>query len=313
MNIGCKKLMEILGTDSEKMYIKEVMSIPLLTVQEEQKLVKMAHDGDLEAREKIIKSNLRLVVSIVNKHLNKGFSFLDLVGEGNLGLFKALEKYDYNKGVKFGTYATYWIKSYIYRYIADNDKCVRIPFTQYYKILAYRKAFGSLTLRLNRVPTIREIMDELHISKEDMLDISNTEIFSNVINIDELIVDKDNKGLVNDDYHESLEEEFINSELRDYIDKVLSSSNLSDYEKDILRLKYGFVNDKVYSYVEIGKMYNVTRQRIHEVHERALKKIRLSDSIIDFIDYADRPDETLRYLNAYRDKYYHHVLKKGNR
>ena len=314
MNTIYKKLSETLVNDTEKLYIKEVMSIPLLNVQEEKKLLKMAKEGDLNAKEKIIISNLRLVIAIANRYLNMGIPFMDLVSEGNFGLFTAFEKYDYTRGVKFATYATYWINNYIYKCFAKNDKLISVPPEQYYKILAYRKALGALTLKLHHTPSREEITDELGILDIEIEEIERIETINNMINIDETIGEMNNKNIesILDSCEEPFEEKIIDGTLTEYVDELFNNCNLSDYEKNILRLRYGFLDDKIYSYVEIGKMYNVTRQRIQQVERRAIKKMRLLDDIVDFVDYAERPEETLKFLSSFRDKYYHKKLKKNN-
>ena len=249
--------------DVTALYFKDIKPIPLLTQEEEKALFIKSSNGDLNARQKLIEGNLRLVVSIAKKHTGTGIPLLDLTAEGNIGLIKAIDKYDINKGVRFSTYAIYWINCYIFKYIAANNKHVSIPINLYTQAGLYHKTIEKLSLKLNREPTISEIADEMNLPKSKIISIATTKKF-HMFSIDDIFFSNNDRSLENiiSNLDEPLEDIIINNTLKDSIIELLDKCNLDDIEKTVLRLKYGFENDKIYTYEEIGKMYNVTKQRI---------------------------------------------------
>ena len=299
-----KSTVEDTFNDAEKLYIREIMAIPLLEIEEERELIKMASMGDLNARKKIIESNLRLVASIASKHLDSGIPFLDLAAEGNFGLLMAINKYDIKKNVKFATYATYWINNYIFRYIAANAKSVRIPLGQYNKLGTYRKVINVLTIKLNREPTVEEIIDELALSKSQINVLETIKSF-NMISLDELIGEDNDTSIesILANFDEQLDEKIFAIELKNYIDELFYNCGLNDMEINVLRLKYGFINDKKYTDVEIGKMYKLTKQRIYQIERKALKKIRLSKYAMELVIYTQKPSKSLEKINNYRHEF----------
>lgn len=295
----------------DSLYLKEIMQIPLLSVEEERELSKRMALGDGVAKQKLIESNLRLVVSIANRYINTGIPFLDLISEGNLALIKATEKYDINRGVKFATYATYWINKYLFNYLAANDKQVSIPVVSYYKNGKYRKCIENLTKKLNHTPSIKEIANELSISELEIKKITKVNEF-NMISIDELINEDSDNSLeaILSNLETPLEEIIIDSTLKDYFEKIFDNCQLKSIEKAVLKLKNGFENGRIYNNAEIGKMYNLTRQRIDQIEEEALEKIRTSDHVFDLLPYVENQKIATKKIYAYRKYYREKKLKK---
>ncbi len=295
----------------DSLYLKEIMQIPLLSVEEERELSKRMALGDGVAKQKLIESNLRLVVSIANRYINTGIPFLDLISEGNLALIKATEKYDINRGVKFATYATYWINKYLFNYLAANDKQVSIPVVSYYKNGKYRKCIENLAKKLNHTPSIKEIANELSISELEIKKITKVNEF-NMISIDELINEDSDNSLeaILSNLETPLEEIIIDSTLKDYFEKIFDNCQLKSIEKTVLKLKNGFKNGRIYNNAEIGKMYNLTRQRIYQIEEEALEKIRTSDHVFDLLPYAENQKTATKKIYTYRKYYREKKLKK---
>lgn len=259
--------------DPIKMYLKEIGMYPLLKFEEEIQLAKGYEGGDEDARKKLIRSNLRLVVSIAKKYLGRRLSFLDLIQEGNQGLIKAVEKYDWRRGYKFSTYATWWIRQAITRAIADQSRTIRIPVHMVDNINRYYKTQRKLTQKLGREPKNEEIAREMEIGiaeVENLIKISqhpkslSTPIGDdNETTLEQFIADSDQPSL-----YDTVSKEF----LRDYLNEVLET--LSDREKRVLIMRFGLDDGKSKTLEDVGKEFNVTRERIRQIEAKAIRKLR---------------------------------------
>jgi len=264
-------------------YLKELGEVNLLTGEEEVQLAKRIKEGDDEAKKALIRANLRLVVSIAKKYANRGLLFLDLVQEGNLGLIKSVEKFEYKMGYKFSTYATWWIKQAIIRAIADQGKAIRIPPHILEEINKFKKAQHILLQKLGREPTPEEIMEEMDISKKKFKEL--VQISQDPLSL-ELSVGDDDSQLVNfiEDTSAVLPEEAaFNKMLRAQIEDVLS--DLTDKEKQVLKLRFGLEDGVPRSLEEIGKIFNVTRERIRQIEDKALQKLRHHKRQVKLTDF----------------------------
>jgi len=259
--------------DPIKMYLKEIGLYPLLTFEQEIKLAKDYEKGNETARKTLIQSNLRLVVSIAKKYLGRRLSFLDLIQEGNQGLIKAVEKYDWRRGFKFSTYATWWIRQAITRAIADQSRTIRIPVHMVDSINRYYKTQRRLTQKLGRDPKKEEIAKDMQITVpevENLIKISqhpkslSTPIGDdNETTLEQFIADTDKPSL-----YDSVSKEF----LRDYLNEVLDT--LSEREKKVLIMRFGLDDGKSKTLEDVGKEFNVTRERIRQIEAKGIRKLR---------------------------------------
>jgi len=261
------------NVDSVRMYLKEIGKINLLTFEEEVSLAKAIEKGSLVAREGLINANLRLVVSIAKKYIGRGLTFLDLVQEGNQGLMRAVEKFDWHRGFKFSTYATWWIRQAITRAIADQAKTIRIPVHMVETINKVYKATRALTQRLGKEPTIDQIADEVGITIEKVEEIyrisQDTTSLSTPVGDDE---DSFLGDFIEDTTQMSPYEETSKELLRESIEEVLGS--LDERETKVLSLRFGLMGETPKTLEEVGKIFNVTRERIRQIEAKALRKLR---------------------------------------
>lgn len=261
------------NVDSVRMYLKEIGKIDLLTFDEEVTLAKAIEKGSGVAREDLINANLRLVVSIAKKYIGRGLTFLDLVQEGNQGLMRAVEKFDWHRGFKFSTYATWWIRQAITRAIADQAKTIRIPVHMVETINKVYKATRALTQRLGHEPTIEQIADEVGISIDKVEEIyrisQDTTSLSTPVGDDE---DSFLGDFIEDTTQMSPYEETSKELLRESIEEVLGS--LDERETKVLSLRFGLMGETPKTLEEVGKIFNVTRERIRQIEAKALRKLR---------------------------------------
>ena len=259
--------------DSVRMYLKEIGKIDLLTFDQEVRLAKDIEKGSNQAREDLINANLRLVVSIAKKYIGRGLTFLDLVQEGNQGLMRAVEKFDWKRGFKFSTYATWWIRQAITRAIADQAKTIRIPVHMVETINKVYKATRALTQKLGREPEIGEIAKEVGISVEKVEEIyrisQDTTSLATPVGDDE---DSFLGDFIEDTTQLSPYEETSRELLRESIEEVLSS--LDEREAKVLSLRFGLMGETPKTLEEVGKIFNVTRERIRQIEAKALRKLR---------------------------------------
>ncbi|MBT5953956.1 sigma-70 family RNA polymerase sigma factor [bacterium] len=259
--------------DSIKMYLREIGSIKLLTQAEEIDLAKRVEAGEMAAKDRLVNANLRLVVAIAKKYCGQGLLFLDLIQEGNTGLIRAAEKFDYRKGFKFSTYATWWIKQGITRAIADQSRTIRVPVHMVETIYKVKKATRILMQEYSRWPTDEELAIKTELSVET---IKSVRKFSQVpLSLETPIGNEDSCQLGNFIEDKNLEAPEVRSErllIRKEIDKAMDI--LTEREQTILKLRYGFDDGRPRTLEEVGKVYNVTRERIRQIEEKALRKLR---------------------------------------
>jgi RNA polymerase primary sigma factor len=261
------------NVDSVRMYLKEIGKIDLLTFDQEVSLAQAIEKGSPSAREGLINANLRLVVSIAKKYIGRGLTFLDLVQEGNQGLMRAVEKFDWHRGFKFSTYATWWIRQAITRAIADQAKTIRIPVHMVETINKVYKATRALTQKYGKEPTVEQIADEVDITIDKVEEIyrisQDTTSLSTPVGDDE---DSFLGDFIEDTTQMSPYEETSKELLRESIEEVLSS--LDERETKVLSFRFGLMGETPKTLEEVGKIFNVTRERIRQIEAKALRKLR---------------------------------------
>ena len=272
--------------DPVRMYLKEIGKVPLLTPEEEQELAKRMAEGDAEAKHRMEEANLRLVVSIAKRYVGRGMLFLDLIQEGNLGLIKAVEKFDYTKGYKFSTYATWWIRQAITRAIADQARTIRIPVHMVETINRVLRTSHSMVQKLGREPTTKEIADELHIEESKVEEV--LKIAQEPVSLETPIGEEEDSHLgdfIQDDEASQPSEEASYTLLREQLEEVLST--LTPREEQVLRMRFGLTDGKPHTLEEVGKEFDVTRERIRQIESKALRKLRhpsRSKKLRDFLN-----------------------------
>ena len=259
--------------DPVRMYLREIGRIPLLTFDEELELAKRVLDGDEEAKQKLAESNLRLVVSIAKKYVGRGMLFLDLIQEGNMGLIKAVEKFDYKKGYKFSTYATWWIRQAITRAIADQARTIRIPVHMVETINKLIRTSRHLLQILGREPTPEEIAKEMEISVEKVMEIQK--IAQDPVSLETPIGEEDDSHLgdfIPDDESPAPHDSAAYTLLKEQLEEVMGT--LTPREAKVLKLRFGLEDGKARTLEEVGKEFQVTRERIRQIEAKALRKLR---------------------------------------
>ena len=270
--------------DSMKMYLKEIGKIPLLSRQEELDIAKRVCEGDEEAKKILVESNLKLVVSIARKYARKEMAMLDLIQEGTLGLIRAAEKFDYTKGFKFSTYATYWIKQGITRAIADQSRTIRVPVHMVEKINKVSSISSQLAKELGREPKPEEIAKRMDISVEEVVQIIS--ISQKPQSIESTIRQEDDTELeqvIPDKEAHSPEEIVTMSLLKDQIEYVLDT--LSEREKGVIKLRFGLGDGEKKTLEEVGRAFNVTRERARQIEKKALRKLAHPSRSNKLLDY----------------------------
>lgn len=263
----------IISDDPVHLYLKEIGNYPLLTMEEEVELAKRIEEGDEAAKQALAESNLRLVVSIAKRYVGRGLSFLDLIQEGNLGLIKAVDKFDYSKGFKFSTYATWWIRQAITRSIADQSRTIRIPVHMSEIINKTYRVSRTLLQELGREPTEQELADALDMTVEKIREV--LKISSDPISLDIPIGEEEDSHLgdfIRDENILGPEESASYSILRDQISMLLDT--LTEREQKVLILRFGLTDGRTRTLEEVGKEFNVTRERIRQIEAKALRKLR---------------------------------------
>ena len=259
--------------DPVRMYLKEIGRIPLLTPDEELALSERINNNDEDAKRILAESNLRLVVSIAKRYVGRGLLFLDLIQEGNIGLMKAVDKFDSNRGYKFSTYATWWIRQAITRALADQARTIRVPVHMVETINKMVRVQRQLTLELNREPSEEEIAKKMNISIDKVREV--IKISQDPVSLETPIGEEDDSHLgdfIKDESSLSPEEYTENEILKEEINEVLES--LQPREQEVLRLRFGLKDGTCHTLEEVGKKFNVTRERIRQIEAKALRKLR---------------------------------------
>ena len=279
---------ELLGSNSAKvndpvrMYLKEIGVVPLLSNEEE----KAVENGDLEAKQRLAEANLRLVVSIAKRYVGRGMQFLDLIQEGNMGLMKAVDKFDYSKGFKFSTYATWWIRQAITRAIADQARTIRIPVHMVETINKLVREQRNLLQELGQDPTPEQIAERMDMTPDKVREI--LKIAQEPVSLETPIGEEDDSHLgdfIEDEVIENPVDYTTRVVLREQLDEVLDT--LTDREENVLRLRFGLDDGKMRTLEDVGKVFNVTRERIRQIEAKALRKLRhpsRSKQLKDFIE-----------------------------
>jgi len=286
IDIEAVDLLEGIGTeDPVRMYLKEIGTVPLLSADEELRLAKRKAEGDEYAKERLIEANLRLVVSIAKRYTGRGMSFLDLVQEGNLGLIKGVEKFDYTKGYKLSTYATWWIRQSVTRALADQARTIRVPVHMVETINKMSKMQRKLTLELGYEPSVPELADALEMSEDKVMEIM--QIAREPASLETPIGEEDDSNLgdfVADSNVVTPEGNVESVMLREHIDALLG--DLKERERQVIVLRFGLEDGHPRTLEEVGKEFNVTRERIRQIEAKALRKLRnpvRSKRIRDFL------------------------------
>lgn len=286
-NLELEKLMNQASVnDPVKMYLKDIGKVALLTADEEMELAKRMAEGDEEAKRRLSEANLRLVVSIAKRYVGRGLLFLDLIQEGNFGLMKAVEKFDYKKGFKFSTYSTWWIKQSITRAIADQARTIRIPVHMVETINKLTRVTRQLTQKLGRDPSVEEIAAEMNITEDKVREIMK--ISQDTVSLDTPVGEEEDSNLgtfIQDENAVSPQESATQVMLKEQLLEVLSS--LTPREQKVIMLRYGIEDGHSRTLEDVGKEFNVTRERIRQIEAKALKKLRQpsrSKRLKDFLD-----------------------------
>ncbi len=272
--------------DPVKVYLKEIGRVPLLTPEEEVSLAVRISDGDEAAKKRLSEANLRLVVSIAKRYLGRGMQFLDLIQEGNLGLIKAVEKFDYTKGFKFSTYATWWIRQAITRAIADQARTIRIPVHMVETINKVKKVSSQLLHANGREPSAEEVAEELEMPVEKVREIMR--VAQEPVSLETPIGEEEDSHLgdfIPDDDAPAPADAASHTLLKETLNNVLDS--LTEREREVLRLRFGLDDGRSRTLEEVGKEFKVTRERIRQIEAKALRKLRhpsRSKKLKDFLD-----------------------------
>ena len=272
--------------DPVRMYLKEIGKVPLLSADEEVELAKRMAEGDEDAKKRLAEANLRLVVSIAKRYVGRGMLFLDLIQEGNLGLIKAVEKFDYHKGFKFSTYATWWIRQAITRAIADQARTIRIPVHMVETINKLIRVSRQLLQELGREPTPEEIAAELDMPVERVREI--LKISQEPVSLETPIGEEEDSHLgdfIQDDNVPVPAEAAAQTLLKEQLDEVLDT--LTEREQKVLRLRFGMSDGRARTLEEVGKEFDVTRERIRQIEAKALRKLRHPSRSRKLRDYLD--------------------------
>ena len=281
-----KLMSQVYVDDPVKMYLKDIGKVPLLTQEQEIELAKRMAEGDEDAKRQLSESNLRLVVSIAKRYVGRGMLFLDLIQEGNFGLMKAVEKFDYTKGFKFSTYSTWWIRQSITRAIADQARTIRIPVHMYETINKQKRVTRDLFQQLGREPSVEEISKHMGIPVEKVIDIQK--ISQDTVSLDTPVGEEEDSTLgtfIQDENAISPSDSASIMMLKEQLMEVLST--LTPREQKVIMLRYGIEDGHTRTLEDVGKEFSVTRERIRQIEAKALKKLRQpsrSKKLKDFMD-----------------------------
>ena len=285
-----KLMSQVYVDDPVKMYLKDIGKVPLLTQEQEIELAKRMAEGDEDAKRQLSESNLRLVVSIAKKYVGRGMLFLDLIQEGNFGLMKAVEKFDYTKGFKFSTYSTWWIRQSITRAIADQARTIRIPVHMFETINKQKKATRDLFQQLGREPSVEEISKYMGIPVEKVIEIQK--ISQDTVSLDTPVGEEEDSTLgtfIQDENAISPADSASIMMLKEQLMEVLAT--LTPREQKVIMLRYGIEDGHTRTLEDVGREFSVTRERIRQIEAKALKKLRQpsrSKKLKDYVDLDNR-------------------------
>ncbi len=285
-----KLMSQVYVDDPVKMYLKDIGKVPLLTQEQEIELAKRMTEGDEDAKRQLSESNLRLVVSIAKRYVGRGMLFLDLIQEGNFGLMKAVEKFDYTKGFKFSTYSTWWIRQSITRAIADQARTIRIPVHMYETIHKQRKVTRELFQQLGREPSVDEIAKAMNVPVEKVIDIQK--ISQDTVSLDTPVGEEEDSTLgtfIQDENAISPADSASIMMLKEQLMEVLAT--LTPREQKVIMLRYGIEDGHTRTLEDVGREFSVTRERIRQIEAKALKKLRQpsrSKKLKDYVDLDNR-------------------------
>lgn len=293
---GDESFLDDVSDDSVRMYLREIGKVPLLTQEEELKLAKQVVKGNKKAKDKMAESNMRLVVSVAKRYGGRGLDFLDLIQEGNTGLLRAVEKFDPEKGFKFSTYATWWIRQAITRAIADQGRTIRIPVHMVETINKLLRIQRKMTQELNREPALEEMAKELYAGEKKLSEADKIKKTKYVMKIKQEIASLDATIGHDSDEEDSVLGNFVEDEgairpedsaanqlLREQIREVLST--LSDRERKILKMRFGLDGGKSHTLEEVGLEFDVTRERIRQIESKAIAKLRKNKDVKNLHEY----------------------------
>jgi RNA polymerase primary sigma factor len=264
---------DVMCESALKMYLREMGSFNLLSAEEEHDLAVRAAEGDLEAKKRLVEANLRLVISVAKRYNGCGMTMLDLIQEGNIGLMKAADKFDYEKGFRFSTYATWWIKQSISRAVADQSRTIRVPVHIAEMINRIRKTERELTSQLGHEPTVEDLAKALNLKEEEVKEMQS--YMSDTSSLDVQVGDEEDTtigSLIADNHAMNPEDSYINNSLHDMIIEIVDT--LSEREAEIIKLRFGLNNGKPMTLEEVGQAYGLTRERIRQIEAKALRKLR---------------------------------------
>jgi len=282
-----KIMSEVNIDDSVKMYLKDIGRVPLLTPEEELEIAQKMVEGDVDAKNKLINANLRLVVSIAKRYVGRGMQFLDLIQEGNLGLMKAVDKFDYTKGFKFSTYATWWIRQAITRAIADQARTIRIPVHMVETINKLTKVSRLLLQQLGREPTTAEIAEAMNITEERVIEIQK--IAQDPVSLETPINEEGDSplcGFIEDTNVTAPIDAAESKMLKEQVEEILNT--LAPREAMVLILRYGLRDNRPRTLEEVGKVFNVTRERIRQIEAKALRRLKNPNKTKKLRDFLDK-------------------------
>ncbi len=272
--------------DPVQLYLKEIGKIPLLTAEEEMELGRRIQQGDEEAKKRLAEANLRLVVSIAKRYANRGLPLLDLIQEGNIGLMKALERYDGSKGFRFSTYSTWWIRQAVVRAIADQSRPIRIPVHMVETINKLTRTRRAMTQELEREPTTEELAKRLGVTVEKVNEIRQYAL--ETVSLETPVGDEDDTHLrdfIKDEQTAMPLDETTLTLMREQLQEVLDT--LSPREREILSLRHGLDDGKIRTLEEVGQMFHITRERVRQIEAKALRKLRRLGGSKRLQDYLD--------------------------
>ena len=290
------------SSDSVRDYLNEIGRIKLLTPEEEKELTIKAKEGNKYARNRIIEGNLRLVASVAKRYIGRGIAFLDLIQEGNIGLMKAIDKYEPSYGFRFSTYATWWIKQAITRAIVSYSRNIRIPVHMAEKVRKYKKKETELAAILGREPTIEEIVEELNISRESAIELHN--LSNDTVSLNSKIDPTEDESELIDfipSEEESPEELFERKDLKKLLMELLNSAKFKERDREVLIYRFGLKSGVPMTLNEVGEIFNITRERVRQIEARALRIIRYKKDTLSLLEYTNNPQASQSNIDRFKN------------